>query len=165
MIRVEHSFDLQHGYSNHFWATTWTQWISPERPKPKPMDGVVVARVVDNNDPHGIGQITIQYDWLGDGVTGWTRMASMHAGGGRGMMFMPEKGDEVLVAFEHGDPERPIVIGALWNAANNAPRYGSKQIARTLPAISSFDNRQLTGKPAEGVPPEISNNDVKPNCY
>jgi hypothetical protein len=39
-------------------------------------------------------------------------------------MFMPEKGDEVLVAFEHGDPERPYIIGALWNGVDSAPRQG-----------------------------------------
>jgi uncharacterized protein involved in type VI secretion and phage assembly len=37
-------------------------------------------------------------------------------------MFMPEIGDEVLVAFEHGDPERPYVIGCLWNGVHQAPR-------------------------------------------
>ena len=41
-----------------------------------------------------------------------------------GFMFMPEKGDEVLVAFEHGDPERPYIVGALWNGADSAPRRG-----------------------------------------
>jgi uncharacterized protein involved in type VI secretion and phage assembly len=39
-------------------------------------------------------------------------------------MFMPEIGDEALVAFEHGDPERPYIIGALWNGVDSAPRQG-----------------------------------------
>jgi type VI secretion system secreted protein VgrG len=37
-------------------------------------------------------------------------------------MFMPEEGDEVVVAFEDGDPERPMVIGCLWNGVDKAPR-------------------------------------------
>jgi uncharacterized protein involved in type VI secretion and phage assembly len=49
-------------------------------------------------------------------------MVTPHAGADRGFMFMPEKGDEVLVAFEHGDPERPYVLGSLWNGVDQAPR-------------------------------------------
>ena len=161
VTKVIHRYDWRGGYSNEFWGTTWTQWISPKRPQPKPMDGVVVARVIDNNDPHGIGQLTIQYDWLTGGATGWTRMAGLHAGAGRGTMFMPEKGDEVLVAFEHGDPERPIVIGSLWNTANNAPRYGYRQTANTEADLSEFAANQMLGTPASSSSADIAENDVK----
>jgi type VI secretion system secreted protein VgrG len=37
-------------------------------------------------------------------------------------MFMPEVGDEVAVAFEDGDPERPVILGSVWNGVHNAPR-------------------------------------------
>jgi type VI secretion system secreted protein VgrG len=83
---------------------------------------VVSARVVDHNDPRKMGRVKIQYDWQEQGETGWARMATPHAGGDRGFLFLPEKGDEVLVAFEHGDPERPIVLGSLWNGVDSAPR-------------------------------------------
>jgi len=43
------------------------------------------------------------------------------AGAKRGIFFLPEKGDEVLVAFEHGDPARPYVLGALWNGRDKPP--------------------------------------------
>jgi uncharacterized protein involved in type VI secretion and phage assembly len=49
-------------------------------------------------------------------------MVTPYAGADRGFMFMPEKGDEVLVAFEHGDPERPYAVGCLWNGVDQAPR-------------------------------------------
>ncbi|HEU4677948.1 MAG TPA: phage baseplate assembly protein V, partial [Terrimicrobiaceae bacterium] len=40
---------------------------------------------------------------------------------GRGMFFLPEKNDEVLVAFEQGDRGRPYVLGALWNGRDKPP--------------------------------------------
>jgi uncharacterized protein involved in type VI secretion and phage assembly len=48
-------------------------------------------------------------------------MAQPHAGKDRGMYFIPEMGDEVLVSFEDGDPERPRIIGCLWNGVDKPP--------------------------------------------
>lgn len=120
VTKVIHRWVPSGGYENEFWCTPWMNWVSPVRPEHKPMHGVVVARVVDHNDPLGIGRLRVKYDWQTDSSTGWLRMAVPHAGGTRGFMFMPEVGDEVLVTFEHGDAERPIVVGCLWNSANNA---------------------------------------------
>jgi Type VI secretion system/phage-baseplate injector OB domain len=54
--------------------------------------------------------------------TSWARMMTPHAGADRGFLFLPEIGDEVLIAFEDGNPERPIILGSLWNAVDQAPR-------------------------------------------
>jgi uncharacterized protein involved in type VI secretion and phage assembly len=43
------------------------------------------------------------------------------AGNGRGVYFLPEVDDEVLVAFEHGQVDHPFVLGSLWNGKDNAP--------------------------------------------
>ncbi len=110
------------GYRNEFWATPWKNYIDAKPPGKPPIHGVVSARVVDHHDPRRMGRVKVKYPWLEDGETGWARMVTPHAGEDRGFMFMPEIGDEVLVAFEHGDPERPIVIGALWNGVDHAPR-------------------------------------------
>jgi hypothetical protein len=48
------------------------------------------------------------------------------------MMFIPEVGDEVLVGFEHGDPERPYVLGALWNGKDKPPENDEKNDAKRI---------------------------------
>lgn len=87
--------------------------------------GVYVARVLDNNDPVDAARVKVQYPWEGESNEGgWAPVVTPHAGAGRGIYFMPEVGDEVLVAFEQGDPNRPVVIGSLWNGADPPPNDG-----------------------------------------
>lgn len=89
-------------------------------------DGVAAAIVTNNKDPDGLGRVKIKFPWLSDqNETDWVRIATLMAGGGRGSFFLPEVGDEVLVAFQHGDINHPFVIGALWNGAAKPPESNS----------------------------------------
>jgi type VI secretion system secreted protein VgrG len=124
LLSVIHRYDQSYGYRNEFTATVWKQYSCAEPPRPQRMNGVVSARVANHNDPRSMGRLQIKYDWMEESMTAWARMTTPSAGAGRGFMFMPEIGDEVLVAFEHGDPERPYIIGALWNGVDTAPRQG-----------------------------------------
>lgn len=84
--------------------------------------GVVIGIVTNNSDPDGLARVKVALPWLADDVeTDWARVASPMAGPGRGCYFLPEVGDEVLVAFEHGNPEVPYVVGALWNGKDAPP--------------------------------------------
>lgn len=77
---------------------------------------VVIAEVTNNNDPDGLGRVKLKFPSLGDKLESWwARVASPSAGKDRGLLMMPIVGDEVLVAFEHGDTRRPYVIGSVWN--------------------------------------------------
>lgn len=81
--------------------------------------GVAEALVEDNNDPDGEGRVRLRFPWLSESmVTEWTRVAQPYAGGGYGAYFVPEKGDEVLVAFVHGDMRLPVVLGGLYNGVD-----------------------------------------------
>ena len=124
LLSVTHHYDQSNGYRNEFTATVWMDYCGAEQPRPQRITGVVSARVVKHNDPRSMGRVQIKYDWMDESMTSWARMTTPSAGGGRGFMFMPEIGDEVLVAFEHGDPERPYIVGALWNGVDTAPRQG-----------------------------------------
>ncbi|HEX3435304.1 MAG TPA: phage baseplate assembly protein V, partial [Pseudacidobacterium sp.] len=122
LIKVVHQW-TQKGYQNQFICTPWKNYRNPEPPEMRTWNGVVPARVVDHNDPKKMGRIKVQFFWQEDGSTHWARATSPHAGPDRGFMFMPEVGDEVAVAFEDGDPERPVILGSLWNGVQTAPRY------------------------------------------
>ena len=75
--------------------------------------------VVEPRDPKRRGRLRVFVPELGNEV--WARRATLDAGHERGTWFVPEEGDEVLVAFENGDPRKPIVIGALWGSTQKPP--------------------------------------------
>ena len=86
------------------------------------LPGVVIALVDDNDDPQAMGRVRLRFPWLGeDAVSFWARVAMPGAGKDYGVVWIPQVGDEVLVAFEHGDPRRPFVIGGLWNGTDTPP--------------------------------------------
>ena len=87
--------------------------------------GVYPAIVSDNNDPDGQGRIKIMLPWSpdtgGERYEVWARFATLMGGDNRGTWFIPDVNDEVLVAFEAGQPHRPYVLGGLWNGKDKAP--------------------------------------------
>jgi len=86
------------------------------------INGVVVGIVTNNQDPDGLGRVKVKFPWLSDvDESTWARIAAPMAGDQRGVYFLPEVEDEVLVAFEHGDVRFPYVLGALWNGKDAPP--------------------------------------------
>ncbi|XHS77623.1 phage baseplate assembly protein V [Burkholderiaceae bacterium UC74_6] len=100
-----------------------------ERPSPDSRErfyGVAVAKVeanhVDASEGPPLARVKVSYPWLSDKVeSGWARCASPMTGSGTGLFLLPEIGDEVLVAFEHGDLAKPIVLSSLWNGKRLPP--------------------------------------------
>lgn len=82
--------------------------------------GVAVATVVDNIDLLSEGRVQLNLPWV-PGFLPWARVATTMAGMARGTYFIPQIGDEVLVAFNQGDIREPFVIGALWNTLDRPP--------------------------------------------
>jgi uncharacterized protein involved in type VI secretion and phage assembly len=93
--------------------------------------GVATAVVIDNIDPEGLCRVRVRYSWQdAAGESHWARLAAPMAGKNRGVVMVPDVGDEVLVAFESGDPRMPYVIGGLWNSSAKPPlnaRVGNDQ--------------------------------------
>jgi phage protein D len=93
-----------------------------------PINGVVSAVVTDNRDPDDTARVKLKFPWLSDDYeSDWARLAQLGAGPQSGAVFIPEVGDEVLVAFEFGDVRRPYVIGGLYNGEDK-PRLGNSLV-------------------------------------
>ena len=92
------------------------------------------ATVTDNNDPSGLGRVQVAFAWQKDGgaSTPWVRMVNPHTGGGKGFYFIPEIGEEVLVAFEGGNAEKPFVLGSMYSGAASS---GYADASNTVKAI------------------------------
>jgi uncharacterized protein involved in type VI secretion and phage assembly len=110
-----------------------------------PMVGptLYLATVVNVLDPQNRNQVQVRL-YNTDGIADqdgpvWARVAVPFAGGNRGGFFIPDVGDEVVVAFVGADPRCPIVLGSLWNGHDSAPETlgGSGQ---------SVDRWTITGK-------------------
>ncbi|MFQ5629156.1 MAG: phage baseplate assembly protein V [bacterium] len=91
--------------------------------------GVAVGIVTNNDDADGLGRVKVHFPWLSDeNESAWARVAVVMAGNNRGAWFPPQIDDEVLVAFEHGDINKPIVIGAMWNGKDAPPSTDTESI-------------------------------------
>lgn len=82
----------------------------------------VIGVVTDNKDPEKLGRVKIKVPILSNqDASWWAQLMMIGAGKNRGWFFLPEVDDEVLVMFEHGDMERPVIIGALWGGKDKPP--------------------------------------------
>ena len=97
-----------------------TQSFGNSREKDKKIYGVTPATVIDNVDCMGEARVQLRLAWL-PGYEPWARVATPMAGMGRGAFFIPQIGDEVMVAFNQGDVREPYVIGSLWNTIDRPP--------------------------------------------
>jgi uncharacterized protein involved in type VI secretion and phage assembly len=90
----------------------------------KRLFGVYSAQVTDIKDPDDQGRVKVKLPWApdaGGGYEVWARLAVLLAGNNRGAWLVPDPNDEVLIAFEGGDPRQPFVIGGLWNGRDAPP--------------------------------------------
>ncbi|MGE3960555.1 MAG: VgrG-related protein [Dehalococcoidia bacterium] len=84
---------------------------------------LTVGIVTNNNDPDQAGRVKVKLPvFADDHESSWVRVATPGAGGTRGFQMLPAVNDEVLVAFEHGDPSRPYVLGGLWSKQAKPPQ-------------------------------------------
>lgn len=141
-------------YRNRFTAIPTALPYRPARVTPRPtVAGTQTATVVG---PPGeeifcdkYGRIKVQFHWDRQGQRDansscWVRVAQAWAGKGWGAFFWPRVGHEVVVAFEEGDPDQPIIVGSVYNAANMPP-FALPQ--RRM--LAGFKSASVRGNPNE----------------
>lgn len=120
VTEITHYVNIEGGYANEFIGKPLTSQNAPGyQAVSAPKSLSCTAKVVDNDDPEKLGRIRVQFDWQqdygDDMITPWLRLIHPYGGKHKGFSFIPEVGEEVVVDFVGGNPEKPYVIGALFN--------------------------------------------------
>lgn len=126
------------------------------RPSSGQMPGLVEAIVTDNVDPAELARVRVKFPSLpgppsgGDEILSyWARLVMPMAGKERGWVTIPEIGDEVLVAFVHGDFNNAIVIGSLFNGVDTPP-YANEDKEDNLRVFQSRSGHRVTFDDTKG---------------
>ena len=123
VVEVVHKVDKSGNYSNHFVGTPEKREFITQRYLGSVKAYPEMAIVSSNSDPKGLGRVQVQFDWQkrSGKSTNWIRVQTPDAGGSgmanRGLVFIPEEGDQVMVGFEYGDPSRPYVMGSVFSGS------------------------------------------------
>jgi len=103
-----------------------TERLTPKPVMQGPQTAIVVGKSGEEIDTDEYGRVKVQFKWDREGKKDdksscWVRVAQVWAGGQWGGMAIPRIGQEVIVDFIEGDPDRPIVTGRVYNADNMPP--------------------------------------------
>lgn len=106
------------------------------------------AIVSANNDPMRLGRVRVLFDWQDSEDSGnaspWINIASPMASQESGFMFLPAKGDTVLVDFVDGNVEHPYVVGSFYREDRLPSFHASTQNAGLVKSITSSNGHHLT---------------------
>jgi phage protein D len=151
LSRVTHTID-GNGFRTNFEVTQKASGLllqslrkklmdTPAPNKQPKIEGGIKVGIVRNNqgDPQNLGRVQVGFPGCSDAnLSDWARVASFMAGGGDevsgswGNSFLPDIGDEVLVAFEQGDVHQPVIVGSLWNGKAPPPETNEGKNARKM---------------------------------
>ncbi len=122
ITEITHIIGSGNSYTNRFTALSSSVHNLPAPDVPLPVAQTQQAIVLSNDDPEKQGRVQVKMNWQTEGMqTSWIRVMTPDAGKSdqvttnRGFVFIPEKDDIVLVGFRYDDPNRPFVMGSLFN--------------------------------------------------
>ena len=125
IVGIEHEVHRDGHYSNSFVGVPDGTVHIPVPDAKRPLALPELATVKENNDDKGQGRVKVAFDWQKNGkTTNWIRVQTPNAGvsgavpKNRGWVFVPEVGDQVMVSYEHGNPDGPYVTGSVFHSGS-----------------------------------------------
>ncbi len=170
---ITHHSDGMGNYTNNFTGIPSTLKTLPNPYIHKPNADSEIAKVTDNADPDKQGRVRVKFMWMESEQTWWIPTTQLYGGGSdfknRGTVFIPEIDDEVIIAFERGDCDKPYVTQSLMNSKAVKPKQNDNS-KNAKKIISTRDNRlsfrdKGDGSDAVGIALKVYNGDNKPKAY
>jgi len=143
VLAVSHELDGDGNYQNRFKGMSGALASPPANEfYAAPAAHPEIAEVIDLADPRRLGRVRVRFQWLVDkkeqAESGWLRVTTPYSGDGKGHLFTPEVGSQVLVNYEHGLPDMPVVVGNVFHPQN-------KQGAKYSPPNNHLKGFQTAG--------------------
>ena len=121
---------------------TMAEQMQAKRPFPR-QTGIVPAVVTNTDDPQDWGRVKLKFGWLTDDhESTWARVLGVGVGPDAGFYGVPDVGDEVMVAFEQGDFNFPVVLGGVWNGQHSLPPTAKAAPSGQKPLVRTWTSRE-----------------------
>ncbi|MGM5629616.1 type VI secretion system tip protein VgrG [Apibacter raozihei] len=132
VIEISHHQDITEGYYNQLIGVPMDNEVPAYMdenaiPECEEQSAIVTDNYNTDKNAEGMNQIRVKFPWMrgANEKSPWIRVITPYAGKGKGLHMLPEIGEEVIVNFENGNAEKPIVIGTIFNGSDNS-KYGTE---------------------------------------
>lgn len=168
IISLAHEVDDEGNYQNHVVAVPHSTQLPPANPHAAaPPAHFELADVIDLKDPHKLGRVRVRYHWPharpADAESDWMRVITPYSGDGKGQLFVPELGSQLLVGYEQHRPDLPVALGNLTHA-NNAQKASYSPAGNAVKGFQTKGGNKITFHEKAGAEKiVISNGKTKKN--
>lgn len=126
LTEITHTVDSEGNYENFFKAVPDSSSHPPHNFNVRaPIAQPELAKVFKNNDPDSLGRIKVKFYWGNqqECESQWMRITQAYTGGPKGMLWIPELDDQVIVGYEFNNPDLPFVMGSVYPKDRAGAKY------------------------------------------
>lgn len=139
IVKISHTSDGLGNYQNAIQGIPKEMKVPANiyEPVHYPVAAEQPAIVIDNNDPEKLGRVKVRLMWQdSSSSTPWVRISMPNAGGNKGIYFLPEIDEEVLVGFENGNPDLPYIVGSMHNGKDKSEWHNDDNYTKAIHTTS-----------------------------
>ncbi len=149
VLAVRHTIEAGM-YSNNFFCTPLDMAYPRYRSSLNRITQLQSAVVTNNNDPEALGRVKVTFPWSDSQETSWIRVITPHAGAERGFFHIPEVDDEVVVGYEQGNPDRPLIVGSVYNSTDK-PQEGTGGEGNNVKSFKTRSGHEMVFDDTDGA--------------